>query len=404
MIYVLGISGSTINDRQRGYLAGCRSLVVSKRYRLLVDDFGGEIIPIAPVKGVLAAIENHLVLGDVAVLASGDPLFFGIGRTLIEYFGPDQVEIIPEISYLQLACARFKISWDDAEVISLHGRSREQVVAKLLQHPKVIVFTDAQFSPDRLAGELLSCLELLGAEAKIAELRIRVAENLGSGEEKLIEGTLQEIAALSFAPVNIMIITSSNLAGSSNGPFGLTEADLIKSRGLITKDEVRAVTLHKLGLPRQGVFWDIGGGSGSISIEAARLCPELFVYIIEKEEEQRQNICQNIIANETFNVIPVPGTAPEALAELPDPDRIFIGGSGGRLAEILASCTKRLKEDGRIVVNCVLEKTRKTAPELLARKGYEVSLTEVNVSRIFEAKENEKRIDLNPITVVMGKK
>jgi precorrin-6Y C5,15-methyltransferase (decarboxylating) len=369
-----------------------------------VEDFNGEIIPIAPVQSALDAIERHLERGNVGVLASGDPLFFGIGRTLLERFGDERVDILPGLSFLQLACARFKIPWDDAGFVSLHGRSSSHVAAALLRHPKVIVFTDSHFSPDQVAGALVDYLELIGADRILADLHICVGENLGMQDEKLVEGTVRDIAAGSFAPVNLMIITRVCHAGHGNGLLGLTETDFRYSRGLITKDEVRAVTLHKLQLPRQGILWDIGGGSGSISIEAARLCPELIVYTIEKDEEQLKNICHNITAFETFNVVPVAGVAPDALADLPAPDRVFVGGSGGRLAEILGCCTDRLKVEGRIVVNCVLEKTRKAAPLALVQNGCEVALTEIHVNRISDCREKEKRIELNPITIVTGKK
>ncbi|HDO29451.1 MAG TPA: precorrin-6Y C5,15-methyltransferase (decarboxylating) subunit CbiT, partial [Desulfobacteraceae bacterium] len=188
---------------------------------------------------------------------------------------------------------------------------------------------------------------------------------------------------------------------ASISPLGLSEAEISHSRGLITKDEVRAATLHRLGLPGTGVFWDVGAGSGSVSIEAARLCPGLHLFAVEKEEEQLANIRKNIARFETFNVQPVAGSAPAVLAGLPDPDRVFIGGSGGRLAEIIEVAAGRLQGAGRIVVNCVTGRTRKEAPELLHRHGCRVRMSELQISR-HQNGGNNQWIDLNPITIVTG--
>ncbi|MCK5229590.1 MAG: precorrin-6y C5,15-methyltransferase (decarboxylating) subunit CbiE [Desulfobulbaceae bacterium] len=400
-INLIGVSESGISEKQQCVLSRCRIIVTSGRYRPLAGRSAGEIISITPVKEALSAIQNHLVHGDVGVLAGGDPLFFGIGRRLVEKFGPDMVDVFPGISSLQLACARFKIPWDDARVVSLHGRRSEHIGVQLLQHHKVIVFTDSNFSPDKVAGALKQYLELVNAERILMQSRIFVAENLGKGCERLVEGTIARIAGMSFDALNIMILNRPE-AVVYPGPLGLKEQEIVHSRGLITKDEVRAVTLHKLGLPFKGVFWDIGSGSGSVSVEAARLCPGLTIFAVEKEEERLANIRRNIVSFETFNVIPVAGVAPDVLGGLPAPDRVFVGGSGGKLSEIVSAAAGQLRRGGRIVVNCVTEKTGKEAPLLLAQYGYTVEISEVRISRFGAGDTDAKRIDLNKITVVVG--
>ncbi len=400
-IIIAGVSGVDLNDEQRRALASCTAIVASTRYRHLAEAAGCEILPIAPLRDALAGIAARLAgQGSVGVLASGDPLFFGIARTLIDRFGPDLVEILPGVSSLQLACARFKIPWDDIRVVSLHGREADHLPGRLLMAPKVAVFTDNRFSPDRVANNLLRYLEAVGAAGIIAGCRILVAENLGLADERLVRGSLADIAAQSFGDLNVMLLLRPAPAAPAS-PLGLSEAEISHSRGLITKDEVRAATLHRLRLPGTGVFWDVGAGSGSVSIEAARLCPGLCLFAVEKEEEQLANIRKNIARFETFNLQPVAGLAPEVLAGLPSPDRVFIGGSGGRLAEIVGAAAGRLNEEGRIVVNCVTGRTRKEAPELLHRHGFSVLMSELKISRRQNGGNNQW-IDLNPITIVTG--
>lgn len=436
-IIVIGVGDDGLSDRQHRALAGCRCLVAGERLRPLAAGLNIPVVPVTPLKRALAAIGEHLPLGDVGVLASGDPLFFGIGRTLLQNFAPEQLEFLPALSTVQQACARFRLPWDDARIISLHGRATGEAdvtehglpaTGTLLTAPKTIIFTDGRRSPNVIAARLRDYLALVGAEQVLAATRVLVAENLGGPEERLTTGSLDDIAERRFAPLNIMILLraegsvnvqqftgpgehrqestsgdgepASKVAGKlaadgpSNGPatadaelpaaLGLRAEEIHHSRGLITKDEVRAVTLHKLRLPAAGVFWDLGAGSGSVSLEASRLAPGLAVYAVERREEELANIKANIVNLAAFTIRPVAGEAPAALAALPDPDRIFIGGSGGRLAEILAAALPRLRPGGRVVINGVTAATREQAPQLLHQHGCPVEVTEVSISRRWE--------------------
>jgi precorrin-6Y C5,15-methyltransferase (decarboxylating) len=221
---------------------------------------------------------------------------------------------------------------------------------------------------------------------------------------------LAEAAQHQFAPLNMMLLEQEATEEEPTEPacvFGLQEEEIKHSRGLITKDEVRAVILHRLRLPRSGVFWDIGGGSGSISVEAARLCPDLAIYVVEQKEEGWRNIQANIVRYGLYNITLVRGQAPEALAKLPNPERIFIGGSRGLLAEIIAPCAHRLSKGGRLVVSAVLQNTAEQAPRLMASNGLETDARTISVTR--EQKEygedgQPSGLRLNPITIITGKK
>jgi precorrin-6Y C5,15-methyltransferase (decarboxylating) len=353
------------------------------------------LIPIAPVQDALQQAAHFLTEGDVVILATGDPLFFGIGRTLLQVFDPARIAIYPALSSMQVAFARFKIPWDDAGFLSLHGRETQNltataipgsvdtraympVAATLLTHDKVFLFTDRISSPDRIAGSLLAeCGSGINTE-----YIVHVAENIGMENERLHTDTLSEIAKQSFGPLNVMILIKTKASPASMVPcFGLSEEEITHSRGLITKNEVRAASLHGLRLPRQGVLWDVGAGSGSVGLEAARLFPELQVMAVERDEEQVKNIKKNREYFQAWNLNLHQGSAPAALAALPAPDRVFIGGSGGQLRDIIDHAAERLRPGGRIVVNAVLEKTAQEAPAYLHAQGLEVTLSEIRVTR-----------------------
>ncbi len=402
-IRLIGIApGAGLDDEARALLRGCRSVVASSRHRSLVAALGIEIVSIAPVARALAAVEAGLNQGDVAVLASGDPLFFGIGRTLIERFGRERLVVRPALSSLQVACSRFREPWDDVSCLSLHGRNGAELIPRLMVHDKVFCFTDRDNSPDRVARALLDGCGATDDGDLADGYRVWVAENLGGADERLTEGTLAEIAAREFGDLNVMLLKRPARPAAADVVFGLGEAEIHHSRGLITKDEVRAATLHALRLPRRGVLWDVGAGSGSVGLEAARLCPGLRVYAVERQPEELANLRANRRQHGVYNLTVVAGEAPAVLAGLPRPDRVFVGGSGGHLAEIIAFAAARLTGDGRLVVNGVTARTRGEAPALLHAQGLAVAISDIAVQR--RSYPQEETTTMNSIAIMVGER
>lgn len=400
-IELIGVCGPSLASEHWPIVRRCRAIVASRRHKPLVAGLLHPMIDIAPVATMLSHVREALEQGDVAVLASGDPLFYGIGRTLIEQFGAARLRIHPALSAVQLACARFRTTWDDLHLMSLHGRPMQDIPGRILNHRRVMLFTDARNSPDAIAAGLMATLQACDDQQRINAIRMQVAENLGLAEERLTSGSLEEIAGRQFAPLNMVLVEQPPLARAALR-FGLGEEEIQHSRGLITKSEVRAATLHQLRLPESGVLWDIGGGSGSVSLEAARLCPELSIYTIEKNPEGHANIQANICRYGTYTMHLVRGEAPEALTDLPDPHRIFVGGSGKRLPEILEAAVTHLLPGGRIVVNAVLAHTETTALECLQRLGLRVASSTLAVTRR-HFPGGEPR-GFNPITLITGDK
>lgn len=400
-IFVIGLNASGPTSEQLKLLHRSSTIISSKRLAALVPQVSAAFLPVTPLHTAIEAMENGLKTGNVAVLASGDPLFFGIARRLIAHFGSEKVSIFPALSSMQQAFARFRIPWDDVTFVSLHGRQHRHIAGRLLAHHKTFVFTDSNNSPDKIAKEIISYFKLIGERKLLQQLSLYVAENIGAEDERISSGTLDEIAALHYSDLNVLCIMQPELANISNRPiFGLEEEDISHSRGLITKDEVRAATLHRLQLPGQGVLWDIGGGSGSISIEAASMNPLLTVYTVEKKEEELENIKKNICQFGCFNIVPLAGNASDILHNLPDPNRVFIGGSGGELSIIVQEAARRMLPYGRLVINGVIEKTIKNGPELMRQHGLSVEMSTIEVTRTGQ----HGPVRFNPITIMVGKK
>lgn len=400
-LLLIGVGCHGLTGEQTGMLARCGLIAGDPRHLALVEEVVAEKLPISPLAPALESIRLALANGHVGVLASGDPLFFGIGRRLLKEFGGEQLVVLPALSTMQEACARFKLPWDDMALVSLHGREALHAPGLLLGREKTFVFTDRRNTPDSLARQVVAYLELIEDEPLLAGCRVQVAENLGTAEERLFSGTLAEAARQEFSELNVLIVTRPRSATENLPLFGLSEAEIAHSRGLITKNEVRAVTLHALRLPSTGVFWDLGAGSGSISVAAARLYPGLTVYAVDQQAEAMAKVKQNIRQFGCYNIIPIQGEATAVLRGLPNPDRVFIGGSGGKLSEIIGQAAHRLPGGGRMVVNGVTGRTVVEAPQCMAELGLEVAMTRIQIERT-TFPESKPGTILNPITVMTG--
>ncbi len=342
---------------------------------------------------------------EVALLGSGDPLFFGIGRRLLREFGSEKVEIYPDLSSMQVAMARVGLAWDDAFSISLHGGpiegqrrklpySLEHIPSLIKRHKKLVILTDSEYNPRRIATELQERIPF--------SVDYYVCQKMGYPDEKVEKLSLKEASERDFQEPNLVIIVKTE-EDIQDVVFGVNEEEIAHKRGMITKDEVRVVSLHKLRLPSQGVLWDIGAGSGSVSIEAARINPFLRVYAVEKDPEMIETIKVNRDSFGTYNLEVLFAEAPEGLESLPTPDRVFIGGSGGRLREIIETLSG-LMERGIVVLNLTRIETLTEAINVLKRANFQVDLTHVNVSRGGELGGLTHLKALNPVFVVRGQR
>ena len=412
-ITIIGIGYKPFDKRTREIVLSSDVILASKR---LLDVFQGyeefeavrdKVNVINNINETIEFIRSNYKTIKLVLMASGDPMFSGIGRRAIDEFGKGAVEIIPDLSSIQIAFSRIREPWDDAFLISLHGgpdpakRRRlpykvEDIPFLLERHNKIAILTDRENNPAEIAG----VLNLSPIAHSLAPI-LYVCEKLGYKDEKVTEGLPEEIAGMTFSDPNVVIVLSSQSTKASSVNFGLMEDEIAHSRGLITKDEVRAVTIHKLRLPTTGILWDVGSGSGSISIEAARLFPGLKVFAIEKNKEQIGNIRENKIRFETSNIEVIEGIAPDALKDLPSPDRVFIGGSGGQLEEIISLLTKKMFS-GIVIINATKIETLAKAIARMEKAGFRVDISQISVSRTKAVDNGNYLSALNPVFIIRG--
>jgi precorrin-6Y C5,15-methyltransferase (decarboxylating) len=398
-LFVIGVADEILSSAGQKLLGTCSHIFATPRLQKILFEPTATIHNISPLQEQLELIKSSLLQGHVGILASGDPLFYGIGKKLLLNFPAEKIVFCPALTSIQRACALFKTSWDDAVVVSLHGRNSTHLPGLILHNKKTILLTDKTNNPGAICKMLLDYLSLIDDPETARAITVMVAEDIGLESQRLFSGSLLETVQETFSPLNVLYIEHRAVPKNPSVIFGLTEDDIIHSRGLITKDEVRAATLHQLNLPESGVVWDVGAGSGSISIEAGRSHPGLTIYAIEHKKEELANIKANIRKFGCYNVVPVFGKAPEILSGLPAPDRIFVGGSSGTLPALTELADNLLPADGRIVINGVIEKTIKEAPLLLSRHKFTVKTTTLSVRR---TDCSNKTVNFNPITITTG--
>ena len=405
----LGVEGrESLSNKALKLVESASLLIGGERHLDEFPEFKGErFILRSNLKEMLEVINNLSRLtshvSPVVVLASGDPSLFGIADYLIRNLGRDAVEIIPNVSAMQWAFAKAKVSWSDARIVSSHGRGMDKVLEAAREAEKIGVFTSNGDEPSEIA-KLLIDNGLNGFTAYICE-------DLGMETEKVLEMPLSDVSGKSFAALNVMVLVKTTppctplpRGGERGVVFGLPASEFTHSKGLITKEEVRAVTLAKLRLRDDSVVWDIGAGSGSVGIEAARLCNNGKVFAIEKEPERVAHIYENIKKFGIANMIVLEGKAPEGLDGFSDPDAVFIGGSGGNLSDILDVVKARLRPSGRIVINAITLETLHEATTGLKERGFEVDVVSLNIARskdligmkMFEAE--------NPVFIIIGER
>ncbi|MBD0380694.1 precorrin-6y C5,15-methyltransferase (decarboxylating) subunit CbiE [Paenibacillus sedimenti] len=348
------------------------------------------------IKGSLPSLMKELQdeTRTVVILASGDPLFYGIGGYVAKRL--EGVEIYPLASSIQLAFARMGESWQDAYVTSVHGRSMKGLAQRMDGKDKVALLTDETNTPHAIAVYL----QTFG----MTEYRMFVAENLGSAHERCAWYDLEQLVSVSFSPLNVVI-----LKRQSSGPvwsLGIDDEQFAQrkpDKGLITKKEVRVLSLSQMALQPDSIVWDIGTCTGSVAIEAARIAREGAVYAIEKNEDDLKNCMENCIKFRA-DITAVQGRAPKGLEAFPDPDAIFIGGSGGEMQELLELCSKRLKPNGTIVLNAATIETLYEADQTFTKLGFDVNVTLVQVSRSKPILHMKRFDALNPIYIITAKR
>ena len=349
------------------------------------------------IDGIVNFVKQEMKTKRVVVLASGDPMYFGIGRRLIDTIGARHTTVYPNISSVAAAFALIKEPWDDARVISLHGRKNyNRLLRALEEEHKIAVFTDPKNNPAWLASHLL--------ENQFSNYKMCVLENLGDSSEKFDWYTLSEAAGLKFADPNMVILKRSPGGVKEKMPLliGAPDSWYDHHKGLITKSEIRAITLSKLRLASEHILWDLGAGRGSVSVEASLIVKKGKIFAVEKKSERIEHIKNNKKRFDIGNLTVIQAELPEGLEKLPRPDRIFIGGGGRQLKSIITAAAPYLKPEGMMVVNTVLIPNFEAARATLEKLDFNTEIIQVQINRSRQMPWAERLEAVNPVWIISG--
>ena len=399
----LGMGKQHLSPHTLRWIESAEVLVGGARQLDAFPEHRGQRIPLqAPLKSALDRIESVAREFRTAVLASGDPFYFGIGRKLVSVLGKERLYSIPNITTVQALFARLAEPWDDVKVISLHGRSSGSGVPsswlrEVRRYPRIAIFTDPEHTPDRIARQLL--------EQGAADRRLVVAENLGLDSEVIQFLSLEEASKKEYSPLNLVaILPADDSAARSREDdlpvLGLGENEFRHQASLITKMEIRAVVLAHLQLRANLVLWDLGAGSGSVSIEAARMVPLQQVVAVEKDSDRYTDLVDNIRRFWCGEIHAIHGNARDLPREIPDPDRVFVGGSGGDLVQILEKVRRRLRPGGRVVQAAVTWDTLDTVRSFWKGKPFELTVTQLQANRSVPIGNSMRFEALNPVFII----
>ena len=391
-VILLGLGGgtrSTLTAQGREALAASQAVIGAPR---LLEDMPPDCPRFSAVtsEDILARLQS-LDCVQAAVVFSGDSGFYSGARLLLPLLrehGYEDVKVLPGLSSVQLLSARLGRPWQDWRLVSAHGVDCD-AVAEVMGGQPVFFLTGGALTPQTLCAQL--------AEAGLRTLPVTVGENLSRPDEAVIQGTTGVLAERSFAPLSVLL-TERAPVPPRRAP-GWPDDCFLRGKAPMTKQLVRAAVSASLAVGHSDVCWDVGAGTGSVSIELAASARR--VYAVERSGEACSLIRQNREKFHAWNLKLIEGRAPDALAELPAPDAVFIGGSDGELLSIVdAAMAKNPKV--RLCISAIALETLHTAVAALAAHGIEAEVTQLAVSQARAAAKLHLLTANNPVFLIVG--
>lgn len=340
-------------------------------------------------------VEKHAATEGEAIIVvaySGDSGFYSGCRSLLPKLSERglEAEVLPGISSIQMLASRLKRPWQDWNLFSAHGTECSAVSA-VMQGKPAFFLTGGNLVPKKLCREL--------AEAGLGDLDVVIAERLSYDDEKITEGRASDFIDSDFESLAVMLVENPDTAPKRTS--GFPDEAFVRGKVPMTKQEIRSVILSKLGIREGELVWDVGAGTGSVSVEMALAASGGSVYAVECVPEGCELIENNRRRFGAWNLRVVEGKAPEALEALPAPDAVFIGGSRGQMKPIL-ELIKAKNHRARICISAIAIESLGEASTELARLGYDVSISHVSFSNDKAVGRLHMMMGGNPIFIVMG--
>lgn len=389
----VGMGHGTLTQEAILALQQADIIIGAKRVVDAVASFGKESYIAYKPQEILDFLQKNPQYHQIVLAFSGDTGFFsGAKKMLLALDSSFEVKLLAGISSVSYFAAKIGVSWEDAFVISLHGK-KENISLYVHQHEKCFVLLGGGEDVHTICNQLIA--------TGLGNAYIAVGEHLSYPEEKIVTGNAQALLQEEFSGFGVAMIFAPKQKQLYS--IGIPDEKFIRQSVPMTKREVRTISLSYLELQEKDIVYDIGAGTGSVSVEAGLCCPKGKVFAIERKEEALELIRQNIQAFGAWNVEVIQGEAPKVLAELPPPDKVFIGGSGGNLKEILA-CILKKNPHALVVLNVIALQTLSEALQAFQELGIvEEEYTQVMISKAEKAGRYHLMKAQNPIYILKGK-
>lgn len=364
----------------RNRMRGAHTVIAARRILPMLREVCGavetEFLPMGKIKDTLEMIDGLLrEEKEVALIVSGDPLMYSLYKTILnqEISADWEMEVIPGIGSMQMLGAAFGETMEDARLVSVHGRSRTpgSVALCVTENPKVFFLCSKEQGPAWLSQIML--------DYHLDDVEVFAGANLSYEDQILESGSPAEMAKKEFPSLCVAMIKNPYPRPVTR-PCFLSDEDFERGRTPMTKEEIRVLILHKMKIHPDDVIWDIGAGTGSVSVECARQVPFGQVHSVERDEAAVHLIEKNRDKFELDNLFIYQGDAAERTADLPVPDKVFIGGSGGKLGEIMKNIAAFDREI-RVTVSAVTLETIAEAGEILGNYDADYDVIQATVGR-----------------------
>ena len=396
-LYLVGIGMGNEKNRTVEAEQICQSadlLIGARRMLQSVKTEGKAVFESYKPDEIAAYLAEHPQYETAAVLLSGDIGFYSGAKKLYDAIerteGLEQMEIYPVsgISSVVYFCGKLGVSWEDVHLLSLHGR-KQNLIDAVKYHEKVFVLCGEKDGIPKICCKL--------KEYGLGDVKVAVGTDLSYEQERIVQGTAESLMKEDFAPLSVLLICNPEVKKRIG--HGLDDDLFLRGKVPMTKSEVRSISLSKLRLHKDAVVWDVGAGTGSVSIEAASLAKDGVVYAIEKKDEAIDLLEQNKRKFGTDNLEIIKGLAPEALEGLPVPTHAFIGGSSGNLKEILEVLLEQ-NPRVRVVINAIALETVAEAMQCLKSMAFtDVDIAQVSVAKGKKLDSYEMMMGQNPVYI-----
>lgn len=387
-IYVVGAgvgNESLLTQQAREIIENSQMVLVNKGlYHTLAHlNKNTVIVEVNDIEKIINSAKED----SICVLASGDVGFYSISKRLTRLF--PQAEYINGIGSLQYFAARLGISYDELKIVSLHGRDIS-IIPYVSYNKRVFALTGGKSTVQSIIAKLREC--------GLGRVKLYIGENLSRPNEKITQGTPEELQNREFSQLSVTIIINDNCVN----PFlRIRDEGFIRGKVPMTKEDIRCLSIAKLDIQPGDTVYDIGAGTGSVAVECARKAFEGTVYAIEHNPQAVELIHQNRVKHGAYNLNVIPGSAPEASEKLPMPHKVFIGGTQGNMQSII-QLLKLKNPNVKIVINAVTLETLNSALACLKDCGFETEVSCINAANSEKLGKYTMLKAQNPVYIISG--